>query len=403
MPDTESQRTHGFLTCRHATAGVSPRWRSTLLLIVALTSISAPARGAEAAAEPAPEADAETFDAGVDPIFRSPAAETPAPTVHRSQSRSLARRNAVEDTRVTFKDVDSQRLARQLELEEYEPVLEQATRKIETIERDEQRYAEALVEPLLLQGDALAGLGRYDAALESYSRAVHVQRVSTGLNAPEQVAAVYREANALKLLGQLRDANDREEYAFGVLQRTYGPLSPKLLPGLYHLASWYNQTYNIFQARRLYEQAVNIVEASYGSDSEMLIEGLEGIAQTYFRERFPPFFASGEEVALTNISTPGNTTSPYLLNARPLTVNNYSAGERALERVVMLRAQQEDVPPEQLADAYLKLADWHLLFEKIPQRASALPRSNRGAGGGRTRRREGVDARTNPAPFPPPR
>ncbi|MEM1435857.1 MAG: energy transducer TonB [Pseudomonadota bacterium] len=308
-----------------------------------------------------------TGEEALDPIFRTrpqPASQ-PANGGARPGPRKRAADSveATADARLTS-DPEFARLEQQIRFEEFEPVLRETEVQIDVLERERGRYAPELIEPLLLNGDALVGLERYSEALEQYGRAVHVQRVNSGLYAPEQVTAVYREANVLKLVGDLNQANDREEYAFSVLRRTYGAASPELLPGLYHLAQWYDQTSNPYLSRDLYRRAVNIIENAYGADSPMLVKPLDGIARSFFRERFPPFYSADGDAPLTPIGQPSDDPIRYYDSGRPLTVGNYSAGERALERIVLLRSQQPNATGQERSEAFLKLADWHLLFEK---------------------------------------
>lgn len=303
----------------------------------------------------------------VDPLFRtqSEVTPTPAPTVLITDTGPLSNVGYTADQRL-LDDPRYAQLSQQIQLQEFRPVLRTTEQLIEQIETEQERYARDLVEPLLLQGDALVGLGNLELALESYSRAVHVQRVNDGLYAPDQVSAVYREANVLKLLGLTDEASDREEYAYTVLTRSFGPLSPKLLPGLYHLADWHNRTRNIYEARDLYRRAINIIEANYADNSSLLIDPLVGLARTYFREAFPPFFAadSAESLNPPEFRSAPPANFPGANRPRPTRVNNYSAGERALERVVRIRSAQPDSSAAERSDAFLKLADWHLLFEK---------------------------------------
>ncbi|MGI9326488.1 MAG: TonB family protein [Pseudomonadales bacterium] len=253
-----------------------------------------------------------------------------------------------------------QRLERQVELQEYEPTLDEVAELIDGIERDSHRYDLQLAKPLMIRGDIRFALEDFPGALDDYSRAVHVQRVNAGLHHPDQIQAVYREASALKSIGQIDEANRREEYAYSILRKHYGSYSPDILPGLYHLADWHRRTSNVFGARRLYGQAVLIVESTEDELSPNLIKPLEGLAYTYRIERFPPFYS-----AQSSSSSLASSGRPDLYEgSRPLTLNNFPAGEKALTRIVRIREVNKDAEPVKLAEAIIDLADWNLLFEK---------------------------------------
>lgn len=230
--------------------------------------------------------------------------------------------------------------------------------RITELERGSHRYAPELVRPLTLLGDAQFAQGRLNEALDSYRRALHLNRVNAGLVSPEQVEIVYREAEVLKRAGDYQAANDREEYAYFVLTQAYENYDERLLPGAYHLARWYTRTGNIFSARALYEHALRILEANGRDGTEAAIPALTGLAQTYRLERFPPFYL-GEGSDGSYASTLSSGREPVAVG-----VNNFPAGEAALQRIVAIRRAQEDPDPIAVAEAMLDLADWYLMFDK---------------------------------------
>jgi len=248
------------------------------------------------------------------------------------------------------------RVERQIEAEEYRESIDWLEDHMAGIEADSHRFDPRLVRPLTLLGDAKAGQGRHDEALQHYRRALHLNRVNAGLNTPDQVEIVYREAESLKALGHYQDANDREEYAFHVLNRAHEPLDEELLPGLYHLAGWYERTSNVFAARALYERAVQIIEHHGKIDTVEAIPALRGIANSYRLERFPPFYMAELE------NQPSSVIASEQLR-HPVTVNNFPAGEAALQRVVRILRDEESTEALVLGRAVLDLADWYTLFD----------------------------------------
>ncbi len=252
-------------------------------------------------------------------------------------------------------------IERQIETQEYEFAEQWLERYIREIEATNNRYDPALVRPITLLGDAQMAQGDYARALQNYERAVHLSRVNDGLNTPQQVTIVYREADAYRRLGDYELANAREEYAYHVLRRSYEPTDEALLPGMYHLAHWYEATGNPFAARAVYEDAERIIVANGKDDTPMAIPVFQGIARTYRMERFPPFYAAA-------IATTEAATSTF---DQPIAVNNFPAGERALQRIVQIRQEQQDAEPLALAESVLDLADWYTLFDKT-SRAESL-------------------------------
>jgi tetratricopeptide (TPR) repeat protein len=212
----------------------------------------------------------------------------------------------------------------------------------------------------VLLGDANMGRSQYVEALQHYQRATHLARVNAGLKSPDQVPIVYREAAALKALAQYEEANDREEYAYQILSAQASPNDLGLLPALYRLADWYLATGNAFAARGLYERAIRTYQVNGKGETEAAVPALQGLANTYRIERFPTSYAASQESAAVAADLD-----------QPLSVNNFPAGEAALQTVVRIRQQTAEGNGMPLVEAILDLADWYTLFQK-PQRADPL-------------------------------
>ena len=249
-----------------------------------------------------------------------------------------------------------------LEHGEYEGAEEFLERYVSAVESAHHRYHPDLVRPLSLLGDAQFVQQRFDQALETYSRALHIRRINDGLFAPDQVEVVYQQAKALQAMGNLEEAGNREEYAYEVLLKAYGPLSEKVLPGTYRLAGWYRETYNIFAARALYERAMRVHEANDKQGTLTALPALKGLVFTYRQERFPPRYV-GDNQSSAFSTMPLHQSSRATVYSEQITINNFPAAERALQRIVSIRRQDPDSKPLDVYEAILDLADWHLMWE----------------------------------------
>ena len=260
--------------------------------------------------------------------------------------------------------------AARVELAEYIEAINVVEAAIETIEQRASRYHSALVRPLIVLGDALAGVGDSEGAFGAYDRALHITRVNRGLHHPSQVQIVYREAQLLAKLDNRQAANSRHEYAYTVLLRAFGGSNPALLPGLFVLADWYMVNYNIFSARALYGHAAVVAGKHLHLDHTARIRALRSLAATYRNERFPPFYTRRREEQTTS---PGSYAGfQYRTSASP-SVNSFGNGERALIEVINIVQERDGGSGEEVAKAMLELADWFLMFEKH-DRATSLYR-----------------------------
>ena len=262
----------------------------------------------------------------------------------------------------TFDDADSPLDAVAVDVENAEYAKAEAflAPYLRAVEAARHRYHPDLVRPLLLLGDAQFGQGNYPGALDSYSQAVQVSRVSDGLFTPNQVEAVYKQSEALQRLGDGEAATRREEYAYEVLSRAYGTENEAMLPGVFRLARWYKDAYNIFAARALYQQALKIYGANGKASTPRAIPALQGLAETYRMERFPPFYMDEREPASLVNTRPGGRFANYEV---PLHINSFPVAERALQEVIRIRQQDANTGPTPVSEAILDLADWHLMWE----------------------------------------
>ena len=133
-------------------------------------------------------------------------------------------------------DPDLSQIQAQIDAGEYEIPKAWLSHKIEQIEGASHRFDPALVRPITMLGDIMALEGNFVGALDNYGRAIHLERVNSGLVSPRQVEIVYREAEVYRTLGDFKQANRREEYAYHVLRSAHDPYDEDLLPGLFHLA-----------------------------------------------------------------------------------------------------------------------------------------------------------------------
>lgn len=249
---------------------------------------------------------------------------------------------------------------------EYLEAINIAELEVESIEQRSNRYNLELARPLVVLGDALAGVGDRLGALGAYDRALHITRINRGLHHPSQVDIVYREATMLAATGDTARANRRHEYAYNILLRSHGGLSPDLLPGIFSLADWYLVNYNIFSARSLYQHALSVASENLSADDPARLRALRSVAATYRSERFPPYQPDRDAPPRSG----GYARFPY--GTMP-PINNFAKGERALIEVIRIVMRSEASSDEAIATAILELGDWFLMFNKH-DRATTLYR-----------------------------
>lgn len=256
--------------------------------------------------------------------------------------------------------LESNELRARIDAGEAEEVLTLTAELIEKIKEDRTNYDDALVQPLLLFGDANRKLGQYPEAIEAYGRARQISRINNGLHSIEQIEAVHREAETYYELGHIGDANDSYEYIFTIYNHQYEAFSVDLLPTVFMLADWYVLIYNVFAARGLYEYAAKVVEQHLERTSPENIRALRGLAKTYRLERFRPLNSLGTIDSRIPVLYWADET-PYTYHA---VVNDFKTGEDTLIELVKIELERADSTTESIANAKLELADWFTLFDQ---------------------------------------
>ena len=236
-------------------------------------------------------------------------------------------------------------------------VLENTVNQIEAIHH---RYHEDLIVPLTLLGDARMAQQDFDAALDLYTRARHVARVSHGLFDTRQLAVVYREADVLIAAGDLKSAAKREEYAYEVMRKAYPNYDPATLPGLMRLGDFYLNTFNYLSARAIYNAAMNVHSSNQTDFSLEAIPALRGIAISHRLERFPPIYIANPDQSSFDGPTPGLRSPEF--DRQQMVFNNFPAGEKALQQIIEIHRRQEPENRAETLKAIIELADWHLIF-----------------------------------------
>ncbi len=238
------------------------------------------------------------------------------------------------------------------------------------IEASRGRYAPELIQPLSILGKAQTATQDFMQAVETFDRAIHLTRINFGLFDANQVALVYLQADAYMAMGDFRNAQQREEYAFQVLSN--GTTRKKLLAGMLRLGDFYLETYNFLAARTIFRQGYDVLQNNGFSESDSAIPFLKGTASSYRMERFPPLYSQDRRIEELGRKPENTRTLDY--SNEYLTINNFPAGERALQKIVKIRQsalsfRNENPDPEVVQNdqalvnlALLDLGDWHLLF-----------------------------------------
>ena len=240
-----------------------------------------------------------------------------------------------------------------------------------SIESTAGAWSSELIEELFSLGNLQQQQGDHLAAIATFDRAIHVNRINSGLHTLDQIATVERMIDSHIAIDNWEQADLYNNYLFYIQQKAYGTNDPRLIPVLNRLANWHIQAFNVgygeplglrlSTAQILFHAAARMVNFHFGHDDERFVALLRNLASTaYLVTRYPEY--------LTELNRPEIRMSQDALRQRfsdsgSDTARGYSAGHQALAEIVEHYRVQPDKTIE-LAEAIAHLADWNLLFER---------------------------------------
>ena len=244
------------------------------------------------------------------------------------------------------------------------------------IELDGGAWDGGLVEELASLGRLQQQQGNHIGAIQTLDRAIHVNRINSGLYTLEQIPVVEQLIQSHMALGDWEEADIYNNYLYHVQQKAYGFDDPRLIPELERLATWNLQAFKIGhgsllgiklrQSQIMFNAAARMVDVHFGKADERFINYQRNIASSaYLVAQNPDLMA---QIDKSEYRTRQQVFAEQMNEQRQVQPSGFRTGERALLEVVMLY-QEKGYDTYALAEAITHLADWYLIFGR---RQSAL-------------------------------
>jgi tetratricopeptide (TPR) repeat protein len=244
------------------------------------------------------------------------------------------------------------------------------------IELDGGAWDRDLVEELASLGRLQQQQGDHGGAIQTLDRAIHVNRINSGLYTLEQIPVVEQLISSHMALGNWEEADTYNNYLFHVQQKAYGLNDPRLIPVLDRLATWNVQAFKIGygnllgiklrQSQIMFNAAARMVNLHFGKADKRFINYQRNIATSaYLVAKNPDLMA---EIGNPEYRSMQQMLAEKLNGQRQVQPPGFQTGERALMEIAMFYQEQGD-DSYGLAEAITYLADWYLMFG---QRQGAL-------------------------------
>lgn len=239
------------------------------------------------------------------------------------------------------------------------------------IELDGGTWDRGLVEELASLGRLQQQQGDHVAAIETLDRAIHVNRINSGLYTLEQVSVVEQLIQSYMALGNWEQADVYNNYLFHVQQKAYGFDDPRLIPVLDSLATWNIQAFKIGygnlvgiklrQSQIMFNAAARMVDMHFGKTDARFINYQRNIANSAYLVATNPDLMM--EIERPEYRSMQQMFAQKLNEQRRVQPPGFRTGERALLEIAMFYQEQAD-DPYALAEAITHLADWYLIFDR---------------------------------------
>ncbi len=232
-------------------------------------------------------------------------------------------------------------------------------------------WSEGLVEELASLGILQQQQSDHLAAIETFDRAVHVNRINSGLDTLEQIPLIEMMIDSYLALGDWGRADLYQNYLFYLQEKAWGNRDPRMIPVMERLASWNVHIFNIgygdspaihiSSAQMLLNTAFAIVDSYFGEDDQRYVDYLYGIANTAYLVAVNPDVL--ERTNRSDFRTSQEALRDSLGNRGPIYPGGIRTGEDALQAIAEHYAQIPGAEWE-LARVTADLGDWYLRFQR---------------------------------------
>lgn len=245
--------------------------------------------------------------------------------------------------------------------------------EIDRVQQDEGTYSPQLGQLLAQLGVAYQQQNQHELAIDSFSRALQVTKISQGIYALAQVPIIEKMHSSMMAQKRWKELDDMHQRVYWLVNRNYKPDDPQLLPYLFSYASWLlfvhhheflNEAYvRLLQSEALYQQTHDIILANFGDKDPRMVQSLKGLVMaSFFKSQLGP---AQLEFSFDNLDMTRQGSFYMGLPAVDYRTENYRDGKIALEKMVEIYdAQTESAAMQGKVLARVGLADWYLMFGK---------------------------------------
>jgi len=242
---------------------------------------------------------------------------------------------------------------------------------IEKIEVQAGVYDSKLIQELLSLGSAYQTQDRHDDAVKTLERSLHLSRINEGLYSQSQIPILEKIIQSLKQLEKWKLVSNRYFYQYWLYSVNFDQNDIEMLDIDFKLANWYLKSYSLNVAAnpaqsllnsiKLFEQAAQIISIQYGEADIRLIEALNGLMiANYMVATHVP--STSRDIGFEDSGH--HQVSKTFSNIDYMKRKSFSTGRDIIKRELNILSKQDSIDHHRVLKTTLRLADWHLMYNK---------------------------------------
>ena len=286
-------------------------------------------------------------------------------------SYSLAEINSASSDVIIINDTAA---TDQEKLKSFKDSIEKYQDAIEELESAQGAYAAPIAQQLIGLANIYEKNEKYYKAIEVLKRSIHVNKINEGLYSTSQIPIVFQLINNLKKSEQWILVNNNYHHLYQIYRRNYGNHDSELLDIELTRAKWYLRSFlssfsgkpieDLVNSYTAYYRAANLIALQFGDSDIKLVQAYNGLMLT---KHLLAIHMSNNATSPSNARTVAHEVkSKYNSDMQR---SSYKVGKFLIEREYEILQKQTDTTDASLIKNRLKLADWHLVYNK---RRSAL-------------------------------
>ena len=230
-------------------------------------------------------------------------------------------------------------------------------------------YSPELIPGLTDLGAAYFAGEEWGEAIETYGRAIHLQRLNEGLYTPNQTGMIEQIIEAYLQLGDYKAVDDKQEYLFRVQSQFLSANDPRMVETVERFADWQRDAYlgHLDRARyprivRLMDLYIDMANAAQG-ESEGPSRGMLPYLDGRLRSIYLASLYTGEnedhipEVA--KVQREEEVPDLTRLRFNKFYKENFRNGLRTIDKMRDVLEAVDDATPEEFADVEVRRGDWY--------------------------------------------